>query len=253
MTGPQKVSPGVYFVHTALVNWVLLSDDDGVTLIDSGYPGHYQAVLDSITAIGQPLDALKAILLTHAHIDHLGGAQRLAAERGVPVYVHPNELAHTYRDAHHGLTPAGLVANLWRPRVLRWFLQAVPVGVADRHGVAQARALSPTIGELTVPGRPLPIPTPGHTPGHCAFYLPDSGVVISGDALITGHPTAACCGPQLLPAMFDDDRAGTRDALDQLAGLPADILLPGHGPAHFGPVREATALAARHADSDIRR
>ena len=85
--------------------------------------------------------------------------------------------------------------------------------------------------------------TPGHTDGHCAFHLPDAGVVISGDALVSGHPTSRLKGPQLLPDMFHRERARAVASLDLLEGLAADVLLPGHGPVHRGGVREAARLA----------
>ena len=102
----------------------------------------------------------------------------------------------------------------------------------------------PSAGPLDLPGRPVPVHTPGHTDGHCAFHLPDAGVVIAGDALVSGHPTSRIKGPQLLPDMFHRERARAVASLDVLEDLEADLLLPGHGPAHRGAVREA-ALQAR--------
>jgi glyoxylase-like metal-dependent hydrolase (beta-lactamase superfamily II) len=76
------------------------------------------------------------------------------------------------------------------------------------------------------------------------FHLPDAGVVVSGDALVSAHPTSRVRGPQLLPDMFHHERARAVASLDVLAALEGDLLLPGHGPAHRGPLREA-ALQAR--------
>ena len=81
------------------------------SLIDTGYPGHYRSVVESIEAIGQPLAAVKAILLTHAHIDHLGCAQRLAAELDIAVYAHADELAHA--DRCHGNTGVSGTCDHW--------------------------------------------------------------------------------------------------------------------------------------------
>jgi glyoxylase-like metal-dependent hydrolase (beta-lactamase superfamily II) len=67
--------------------------------------------------------------------------------------------------------------------------------------------------------------------------------VLTGDALVTGHPTSARRGPQLLPAFFSHDTEQAVAALDDLARLDADVVLPGHGPAHRGPVRDAVARA----------
>jgi glyoxylase-like metal-dependent hydrolase (beta-lactamase superfamily II) len=58
---------------------------------------------------------------------------------------------------------------------------------------------------LDVPGRPVPIFTPGHTSGHCAFHLPERGALIAGDALMTDHALAHPAGPTLLPTSFNHD------------------------------------------------
>jgi glyoxylase-like metal-dependent hydrolase (beta-lactamase superfamily II) len=102
-------------------------------------------------------------------------------------------------------------------------------------------------GPLDLPGRPVPVHTPGHTQGHVVFHLPDAGVVVSGDALVSGHPTSRLEGPQLLPDMFHHERAQALASLDILEGLDAEVLLPGHGPVHRGPVREAARRARERA------
>lgn len=246
MATVTEVVNGVYLVHHPLVSWVLLTDGDAVTVIDTGYPGLHDEVVASIRQVRHEPADVEAILITHAHIDHTGGAEQLSVLTGAPVLVHPLELAHARGEEHHALTPAGLAVNLWRPRVLPWTLAALRVGVAGTQGVATARAFSPS-GPLDVPGRPVPVVTPGHTPGHTIFHLPERGVVITGDALVTGHPISSVTGPQLLPQMFDHDRTGTVQALETISALDASIVLPGHGPAHHGPVREAAEFAAARA------
>lgn len=241
-----EVADGVHLVHHQLVNWVLLSGPDGVTVIDTGYPGLHDEVVASIRRIGHEPADVAAILLTHAHIDHTGGAERLSDVTGAPVLAHPLELAHARGEEHHALSPAGLVANLWRPRVLPWTVAALRVGVARAPGVPRAEAFSAE-APLDVPGRPVPVGTPGHTPGHTVFHLPEHGVVVTGDALVTGHPTTAVTGPQLLPPMFDHDRAGAVAALRTIGSLGGAVVLPGHGPAHRGDVRRAAELAAARA------
>jgi glyoxylase-like metal-dependent hydrolase (beta-lactamase superfamily II) len=112
------------------------------------------------------------------------------------------------------------------------------------HVPVAAPEAFPKPGPLDLPGRPAPVPTPGHTDGHCAYHLPDAGVLISGDALVSGHPTSRAKGPQLLPDMFHRERARAVASLEVLAGLEGEVMLPGHGPVHHGSVRDA-ALRAR--------
>lgn len=243
---PLEVASGVFFVHTRLVNWVLLTEGDAVTLVDTGYPGQGALLEQSLAAVGRTPRDLAAILLTHAHVDHLGSAERLSEQYGVPAYVHEAELAHARRDAHHAATPADVLRNVWRPGVAGWLARALRVGVTSEQGIT-APAAFPGEGPLDLPGRPVPVHTPGHTPGHAVIHLPDRGVVVSGDALVTGHPTSRVVGPQLLVPWFDDDREATVAALDVIGGLEADVLLPGHGEPHHGSVAVAAERARERA------
>ena len=100
---------------------------------------------------------------------------------------------------------------------------------------------------LDLPGRPVPVHTPGHTGGHSAFHLPHVGAVVSGDALVTGHPVSRVRGPQMLTDMFHHERARAVRSLGVLAELDGDLLLPGHGRLHRGAVRDAALLARERA------
>ena len=131
----------------------------------------------------------------------------------------------------------------WRPRVLVWALRIVRAGGARVERLIQAEPFEAGSGPLDVPGRLVPVPTPGHTSGHCAFHLPERGVLIAGDALMTAHPAGRTTGPQLLPRMFNHDDAVTLASLQALAGLHAEVVLPGHGPAWHG----TPASAVEHA------
>ena len=131
----------------------------------------------------------------------------------------------------------------WRPRVLVWALRIVRAGGARVEGLIQAEPFEAGSGPLDVPGRLVPVPTPGHNSGHCAFHLPERGVLIAGDALMTAHPAGRTAGPQLLPQMFNHDEAAALASLQTLAGLTADVVLPGHGPAWRGSPASAVERA----------
>lgn len=238
-----EVAPGVHLAHTDVVNWVLLAEDDAVTLVDTGYPGQRDEVLASLRRIGRTADDVVAVLLTHAHVDHLGSAESFSRGRGVPVYVHELELAHTRREVLHQATPLDVARHAWRPGVLGWSLRITALGAMSKQGVASP-APFPGDGALEVPGHPVPVLTGGHTPGHTAFHLPRHGVVLTGDILITGHRVASRVGPQRLPAWFDHDAAGARQGMARLAALDADLVLPGHGEPWHGSVRRAVEIAS---------
>ncbi|KXX58785.1 MBL fold metallo-hydrolase [Rhodococcus sp. LB1] len=239
---PVEIADGVYFVHTEMVNWVLLTEGDAVTVIDTGYPAQRGDVEDSIRAIGRVPRGIEAVLITHAHVDHVGSAQYLAETYGAPVLVHPDEVAHARRECHEVATPWDVLSNIWRPGVLSWATKLIRLGGTAKYGIDSPTPM-PVPGALTCPGAPVPVLAPGHTSGHTIYHLPDRGVVISGDALITGHLTSQVAGPQLLPQWFDHDRGMAAESLRIIGELDADILLPGHGPIHRGSVAEAAATA----------
>lgn len=87
-----QVTDTVHLVQGEAVNWTLVTDDSGVLLIDAGYPGDREAVLSSLNQLGYGAGEVRAILLTHAHIDHLGTAIWFAGQHGTPVYCHADEV-----------------------------------------------------------------------------------------------------------------------------------------------------------------
>ncbi|MEW2610059.1 MBL fold metallo-hydrolase [Streptomyces sp. NPDC047880] len=239
----HQVAEGTYLVHGSSTNWVILKEGDAVTLIDTGYPGDREQVLASLTEVGGSPEAVAAVLITHAHNDHLGSAEYLRAAYGTPVYLHEAEGPHARREFLHQVSLGTVLANGWRPGVLPWAVHALRSG-GTTHNPVTAPEPFPRAGALDLPGRPVPVHTPGHTDGHCAYHLPGTGVLVSGDALVSGHPTSRVEGPQLLPDMFHHERPRALASLDVLAELEGELLLPGHGPVHRGPVRDA-ALRAR--------
>ncbi|MGW2516715.1 MBL fold metallo-hydrolase [Streptomyces sp. NPDC001617] len=242
----RQVADGIHLVRGSNTNWVILADGDEVTLIDTGYLGDRQQLLASLAAVGSSPEAVAAVLITHAHNDHLGSAEFLRCTYGTPVYLHEAEVPHARREFLQQVSVGQVLRNSWRPGVLPWALHTLRVGGMADVPVAAAEAF-PVPGALDLPGRPVPVHTPGHTDGHVVFHLPDAGVVIAGDAIGTGHPTSRIQGPQLLPDMFQHERARAVASLDVIAALEGDLLLPGHGPAHRGPVREAALQAKERA------
>ncbi|MEU0215497.1 MBL fold metallo-hydrolase [Streptomyces sp. NPDC006265] len=242
----QQVADGTYLVHGSNTNWVILTEGDAVTLVDTGYPGDREQLLASLAQVGSSPEAVAAVLITHAHNDHLGSAEYLRAAYGTPVFLHEAEVPHARREFLHQVSVGTVLKNGWRPGVLPWAVHALRSGGTTPVPVTAPQAF-PTGGALDLPGRPVPVHTPGHTDGHCAYHLPGTGVLVSGDALVSGHPTSRVEGPQLLPDMFHHERPRALASLDILAELEAELLLPGHGPVHRGPVRDAARRARERA------
>ena len=182
------VTERVHMVQTPLVNWTLVSDGSGVMMIDAGFPGHRDDVLTSLRSLGFGPEDVRAILLTHAHIDHIGTAIWFAKVHRTPVYCHADEVGHAQREYLQQASPVDIIAHVWKPRWLKWSVEIVGKGGLVRDGIPTTTAFSAEEAE-NLPGRPLAIPTPGHTGGHCSYIV--DGVLVSGDALVTGHPLAS--------------------------------------------------------------
>jgi glyoxylase-like metal-dependent hydrolase (beta-lactamase superfamily II) len=96
---------------------------------------------------------------------------------------------------------------------------------------------------IDVPGEPRIIHTPGHTEGSCAILLEPQRTLITGDALATRNPLTGRTGPQIGPDGLNHDSAQALRSLDALAGLPVDLVLPGHGEPWNDGIAEAVRLA----------
>ncbi|HYB38476.1 MAG TPA: MBL fold metallo-hydrolase [Mycobacterium sp.] len=234
------VTEMVHLAQGDAVNWLLVTDDTGVMLIDAGYPGDRADVLASLRELGYGPGEVRAILLTHAHIDHLGSAIWFAEQHGTPVYCHADEVGHAKREYLQQVPVIDVALRVWRPRWAVWAAHVMRNGGLIRDGIPTAQPLTAeTAAEL--PGHPMAIPTPGHTSGHCSYLV--DGVLASGDALVTGHPLLRRSGPQLLPAVFGYNQHDCVRSLAALALLETEILAPGHGDLWRGPIREATEEA----------
>ncbi|OBF13011.1 MBL fold metallo-hydrolase [Mycobacterium sp. ACS4331] len=239
-----QVTDSVHLAQTPLVNWTLVIGSEGVILIDTGFPGDRPQVLASLRELGCAPEDVMAILLTHAHIDHFGTAIWFAAEHRTPVYCHADEVGHAKREYLEQASPAGVARHAWQPRWLKWSYDIARKGAFNHAGIPSTQPFSEDVAR-TLPGRPVAIPTPGHTGGHCSFLV--DGVLVSGDALVTGHPTSTRRGPQLLHRVFNHDEAGCVRSLGALALLETEVLIPGHGDLWHGPIRElADRATPRH-------
>jgi glyoxylase-like metal-dependent hydrolase (beta-lactamase superfamily II) len=242
----DQAADGVWLVTGTDVNWVLIADGDEVTLVDTGEPRDLPRVLASLDRIGRALRDVSAVVITHAHPDHIGAAERLRADHGIPVRLLAAEAPHARGQIIEQASELQVLRAAWRPQVLAWGLRILRAGATRTERLTEVKPFDAESGPLDVPGRPVPVPTLGHTCGHCAFHLPERGVLITGDALITAHPVARTPGPQLCPPMFNHDETANLASLQALAGLSAGVVLPGHGPAYRGSPASAVerALAA---------
>ena len=145
---------------------------------------------------------IKQIVITHAHIDHVGGAMQLRAATGAPILLNQNDYA--------------LLKML--DAQAAWIGVAPPGKVEIDHSVAQADSIK--TGSLSADV----IHTPGHTEGSICLYFPAEKKLIAGDTLFAGS-----IGRTDLPGGSFEKII--RSLHDKVLELPDDtVVIPGHGP-----------------------
>jgi glyoxylase-like metal-dependent hydrolase (beta-lactamase superfamily II) len=88
----KRVIEGVHVVPMGKANAFLIEGDDGLTLIDAGYPGKEAAVFGAIRGLGRSPDQLKHLIFTHGDPDHIGSAAAIVRETGARTYMHPLDI-----------------------------------------------------------------------------------------------------------------------------------------------------------------
>jgi len=96
---------------------------------------------------------------------------------------------------------------------------------------------------IDVPGGPRAVHAPGHTPGSAALLFEGRRLLLTGDVLITKNPLTGRLGPQIMPSGLNQDTDLALNSLTALEGVPADLLLPGHGEPWSEGATEAAHLA----------
>jgi len=221
------VVPGIHRVEDAYTNWYLVEEDGRLTVVDTGVRGSWESLVEALGRLGRSASEIEAVVLTHAHFDHIGFAERARTELGVPVWVHENDIPlsrHPQQYAHERPRSLYLATQPKALPIVGAFLRAgafwpTPLRAATRY----------TNGTLPVPGSPRVLFTPGHTLGHCALHLPERDAVIAGDAVVMLDPYRGTTGPQIVSGAATADSERNLASLDALAETGAQTMLTGHG------------------------
>ncbi|MEU4552270.1 glyoxylase-like metal-dependent hydrolase (beta-lactamase superfamily II) [Micromonospora violae] len=228
----MKLGPHLHRIGNDIVAVYLIETEEGVTVVDAGLSGLWPELVAELSAMGRSLSDIRGLILTHGDTDHLGFAERLRRDHGVPIYVHGADAARARGEfkpkASFGKIKVGATAGFL------WY--------AARKGGLRTTYLTEvtdvTDGQvLDLPGAPRVIGMPGHSPGSIAVHVPVADAVFVGDALTTRHVLTGVQGPQ--PAPFTDDPAQALASLARIEDLPVTWILPGHGIPWNAGVREA--------------
>ena len=212
----QQIAAGIHQVSKG-VNAFIVDGDDGVVLIDTGLPKRHGAILAGLSSIGRKPEDIAAIVITHGHADHAGGAAVLKRESGAALIA-----SETDAPVVRGDSPAPAPPMMDFP-VLRHLVGLVPAaeGVTVDHAVVEGPV--PVVADLTA------VPTPGHTAGHISLFLDrQGGALFAGDSAMSTRSGGVQRG-------FMNRRSATFDSsLRAMADLEFEIACFGHSAAIVG-------------------
>jgi glyoxylase-like metal-dependent hydrolase (beta-lactamase superfamily II) len=235
-----EVAPGVHRLGNEIVNFYLVEADGGLTMVDAGLPGFRDQLEAFLRERGKFLADIDALVLTHAHPDHVGLAETVRAA-GVRVYVHKADADQARTGKSHKRERTLLPYLRYRST---WRLLGLALRAGGLRPVKIESVSTFTDGaQLDVPGRPRVIHTPGHSPGEVVLVFEEQGALLAGDALCTWNPLTGRPGPQLMSGAFALSSERAMAALDRIEPIEAGVLLPGHGDPWTGGVAAAVARA----------
>jgi hydroxyacylglutathione hydrolase len=207
----------IYGFNAGASNAFLIETEAGVTLVDAGMPTSDRRILRKLDAIGHPND-LCQIFITHAHIDHFGGAAALRSRTGAPIIIHEDDA----EALASGRTQLGTVRN--------WEWTELPLPLIERmltitptppdRTVTHGEAITDCGLDATV------VHTPGHTPGSSTLLVRDPA---------TGHTYAfvgdllSTTGGLHVQSSYAQNWGQIASSVADLRALTPHLLFPGHG------------------------
>ncbi len=203
--------PGLYPIRGFMSVPHLLVDSDGVVLLDTGFPGDFRRIRRALEHLGLGPRDLKAIVLTHGHLDHVGNAAWAKQWSGAPIYAHPLEQAHI-----DGVFPYRGAARV--------------CGVLEAAGRAVTGYERAVIDQPLAEGQELPfwgglrvVHLPGHTLGHCGFYSARHDLLFSGDLWVR-----FLMRTQVSPRIFTSAPELVWPSMRKARAIGAHWVVPGH-------------------------
>jgi glyoxylase-like metal-dependent hydrolase (beta-lactamase superfamily II) len=216
-------SPAIYALGGragAHVRAFVLDSGDELLVIDTLFAAHARPIMEQIEAIGRSVKDVKHIILTHGHRSHLGGLAELAALSGAPVYGHEWE--------------ADIIAGQRAAQPVSWLphspLQSYPFQLGNNLNISKhaPKAVDHYIHEGDQIGPLTVVHTPGHSPGHLAFWWDEKKALFVGDAIVTWPRfELGWRGFLLNPTQH-------KESIKRLAEFDTEFMFTGHGDPVLG-------------------
>lgn len=235
------VSEGVRRLTSGVSNFYILEDGRDLLLIDAGAAGDWGLFVRAVSALGHSLSDLKAVVLTHAHSDHTGFAERARNDVRAKVWIHEADAA-VARGGRQGKNDGRYRTYLLRAESWRTLF-----GLMRHRGlkIVPILELSTFADRQTIdmPGRPLVVHVPGHTPGMSAVLFRGRSALFTGDCLVMKNPLTGRRGPQIMPSALNHSTQRALASLAVLEEIDASVILPGHGEPWTEGIPKAVRLA----------
>lgn len=210
----MEIIPNVHLITGPMVNCYLITEPDGLTLIDTGVASYEKKIVETITSLGRSIRELKTILLTHSDADHAGSAAALKGVSGAKVCTSAIEAE---------AIALGLPSREPRFNAFGRFVAGLMPKMFQYEPCEIDRILTPGM-DLPILERLWVVPSAGHTPGHLSFYSAAAKILFAGDSLRSKNDELfVATGPVLW------DEAEALASMRLQAGMRPRIVCVGHG------------------------
>ncbi|MFN2244943.1 MAG: MBL fold metallo-hydrolase [Anaerolineae bacterium] len=224
----MEIVPNVHLVPGMRGANVYLLLGSTLTLVDTGMPGSEEAILAYIDSLGLDAGDLARMVITHHHLDHVGGIAAMKRRTAALVLAHPDDAGLISGEQSPPPASSPLMRFLfWLVAPLMPTLEPVPVDVTVQDGE-----------RLDLLGGATVVHVPGHTPGSIALHFPAERLLICGDTI--DHRRGRLGPP---PKPFTEDMDQALASIRRMSELEFDVLCPGHGaPIVGGADQQVRAL-----------